>query len=165
MAAGQAPAAHCVVNFAEPRTRYPLRRTDYLHFSRRVTFGSLALDYCDLGKPLLDVVQDCDDDVGESNIRPLRWLSANTVAFFMPSTPHVPWVRARVRNVKWWISEPGRRARRLGFWPFDPRNALGHITVADLDRNRGAARGLSDADIVELIGRHQRAKALRPIAV
>lgn len=151
------PFAQAVLTFAGPVPRYPLHDEDYIHFNRKVVFGSLYINYCELGKPIWDVFKDKDEFVGDSNIRPLKYYSADTFLNFSPSheitdrlRQTVEWLRFR----RWWGQNSSKLAE-LGYTWNDPKNSIGNITVALLNRSRGEIEGHSEGEIVALIGNHQ----------
>ncbi|MFO0744810.1 MAG: hypothetical protein U1F43_03930 [Myxococcota bacterium] len=148
-------SAHAVLTFDEARPRYPLEDDDYPLFSRRNVFGALMVNYCELGKPLLDAIADKDEHIGDDNVRPLRFYSADALLHFGATTSVRDYLAAEAKLFLWWYSDEAAPFRALGFTPHDPRNAMGHLTVASLDRERGAIAGLSEAAIVDLVGRHQ----------
>jgi len=148
-------AAHAVLTFDERRPRYALDEADYLLFSRRNVFGDWLINYCELGKPILDAIQDRDEHVGADNIRPLRYYSADALLRFSGTTPLRNWFAEELRLMAWWHSDEAKPLRALGFEPNDPKNAMGHLTVATLDRDAGAVAGLGEEAIVDLVGHYQ----------
>lgn len=154
------PHARAVLTFAEPRPRYPLEDDDFRHFSRRVRFGSLLINYCELGKPLLDYYRDRDEIIGDDNVRPLRYFSGDSILQFGPTTPYVHLLRERLRFDAWWTQNE-QKLRSLGFRRGDPKNAIGHITVGMLDPTRGRVAGLSRKELLRLIGEHSLFKGIR----
>jgi hypothetical protein len=150
---GRPPEASIYVTF-EQRERYPLAEGDYAHFTKRKTFGGWYINYCEVGKPIWDVYQDADDVVGDANVRPLRFYSAESVVEFGPTTTETEHELMLAKFGAWW-DEHAVMLSRLGFSKGDPANAVGAIPVADLDRGRGAVEGKSEEEIRELIGAHQ----------
>ena len=130
------PARRMVFNFSKNNRRL-LEDNDYLHFDYPPTFGELTISYCEVGKPLYDVYEDNDEHVGEENIRPLRYYSADFNLFFYCHTNFDD-------KEKWknkfnsWFDDKSNYLNSLGFTKGDPKNALGLITVADIinDENR-----------------------------
>lgn len=148
---GQRPAAKIVVTYAKPREL--LAEEDFQHFSTRTVFGRYYLNYCEVGKPIWDMYQDNDEVVGEENILPLKYYSADAMIEFSATSP----VEVDQENMKkfyqWWDRNMGLMDS-LGFTQHDPKNAIGHIPLADLDRNRGAISGLTELEIIHLIGQY-----------
>lgn len=150
---GLPPKAHMVLGFEE-RPRYRLADEDYLHCTKQLTFGAWYLAYCEVGKPLWDVFQDRDDVIKEADIRPLHYYSAEGHIEFGATMSDEEHARLMAPFWKWW-DENAAKLSRLGFEKGDPKNAIGIIPVADLDRTRGRAAGLSENEIRELIGGYQ----------
>ncbi len=67
--------------------RYDLEDQDYDYFTFKWEFGSVYINYCEVGKPLLDVFKDKDVIVGNHNVKPLRYYKADFAIKFGPSTP------------------------------------------------------------------------------
>lgn len=132
--------------------RSSLEDQDFKHFTKQEVFGRWYIDYCELGKPLWDVFQDKDEIVGDENIRPLRYFSANALVHFGKTTSKSQ-VSRQLREFNRWWDEKEEFLSRLGFTKNDPKNSLGNIPVADLCRNRGAIKGLSQVETVKLIGK------------
>lgn len=57
--------------------RHPLEDEDYNHFTHHLKFGYAYLNYCEVGKHLLEYYEDQDDMCGEENIRPLKYYKAD----------------------------------------------------------------------------------------
>lgn len=150
-ARGQPATPRLTVAFEHTRPRVPLRDRDLQHFTVRMRFGTLYLNYCVVGKHLLELWQDDDDECGEANVRPQRMMSADAQAFFGPSMSDEEASLRLADFFDWLRADPDRRQRWAG-----KELCLGRIPVASLDRRCAAVRGLSDEQVVELIGRHQR---------
>jgi len=80
------PFASIVGTFKD-RPRYNLEDSDYNYFTFDWKFGEVYINYCEVGKPILDVFKDDDDIVGIDNIRPLHYYSADFMIKFGPGTP------------------------------------------------------------------------------
>lgn len=148
---GQRPAAKIVVTYAKERAL--LADEDFQHFTSQVTFGRYYLNYCEVGKPIWDMYQDNDEVVGEENILPLKYYSADAMIEFSPSTSKEA-DEYNIKNFYAWWDRNMELMDGLGFKQHDPKNAIGHIPLADLDRNRGAIAGLNEREIIELIGQY-----------
>lgn len=152
--AGRRPNVRAILSFEDPMPRYPLEEGDYAHFHTRARFGDLALSYCELGKPIWDVLMDQDTHIGDDNIRPLRYYSAAAVLRFGPTPPLHRHLALMALFWSRWQSDAGRRLQRLGFRPLDPRNAIGELRLGTLDRSQTPLAGKSEEEIVGLVGRH-----------
>lgn len=150
---GLPPKAHMILGFEE-RPRYPLADEDYLQCTKQLTFGAWYLAYCEVGKPLWDVFQDKDDVIKEADIRPLHYYSAEGHIEFGASMGDEEHQKLMAPFWQWW-DENDAKLSRLGFTKGDPKNAIGIIPVADLDRTRGRLQGLSENEIRSLIGGYQ----------
>ncbi|HMV32719.1 MAG TPA: hypothetical protein PKA50_11410 [Gemmatimonadales bacterium] len=153
---GRRPVARAVLTFSDPRPRYLLRDEDYRHFSRRRVFGTLNINYCETGKPIWDAFMDADAIVGDDNIRPLRHYSADCLLQFGPTTRLSRHLAEQAYFHAWWYGPWGKRLRQLGFYPHDPKTAVGYIPVGTLDRSRAPIAGRSETEIEAIVGRHQR---------
>lgn len=128
------------------RPRYDLMENDYQHFTLMKTFGEVYINYCEVGKPLYDVYKDNDDIVGEDNIRPLRYYSADfAVHFHSRSKQNVDDFLTGMS--KWW-DKNDNYLKALGFKKNDPKNAIGNIPVAKIIPN-----GLENHEIVDEIAK------------
>lgn len=150
---GLPPKAHMVLGFEE-RPRQRLADEDYLHCTKKLSFGAWYLAYCETGKPLWDVFQDKDDIIKDADIRPLHYYSAEGHLEFGASMTDDEHEKLMAPFWAWWEQNEAK-LRRLGFEKGNPKNAIGMIPVADLDRQRGAVAGKSEDEIRELIGRYQ----------
>jgi len=76
------------------------------------------VNYCQVGKPILDVFRDGDEVIFDETIRPLRYLSPD-FAFYLADTEE------EIDGLtEWMISN--------GFDPLDKTNAIGVLPVADV---------------------------------
>jgi hypothetical protein len=112
------------------KKRYKLLDSDYAHFTLLRKFGEVYINYCEVGKPLYDVYKDNDDIVGEDNIRPLRYYSADFNAYFFDRSESN--VGKFLNGMDQWWNENKENLKLLGFEKNDPKNAIGNIPVAFL---------------------------------
>lgn len=70
------PEARLVVTFNN-RDRYLLKDEDYNYCTMFRNFGEVYINYCEVGKPVYEVLKDNDEIIGNSNIRPLSYYSAD----------------------------------------------------------------------------------------
>jgi hypothetical protein len=124
-----------VVTFKD-RPRMRLHEEDYELFTYKWQFGTVYINYCEVGKPILDVFKDNDTIVGDDNIRPLEYYSADFMIKFGPSTDEAHYLR-RQQALDTWLATQEHSFTHL---------SLGLIPVATL--NREQFTGLSDSDIV-----------------
>ena len=59
------------------RPRFRLSEKDFHKFTLLTKPGEIYINYCEVGKSLFDVFRDEDEIVGEDNIRPLQFYSAD----------------------------------------------------------------------------------------
>jgi len=111
-----------VVTFKD-RPRIPLLEEDYNHFTFAWEYGAVYINYCEVGKPILDVIKDGDDLVGEDNIRPLEYYSSDFMVKLGPSTNSDDWHK-KAEVVSKWLQNHPRKFKHT---------SLGLIPVADLD--------------------------------
>ncbi len=111
--------------------RYQLLDEDFQHFTMLRTFGEVYINYCEVGKPLYDVYKDGDNIVGEDNIRPLKYYSADFRVHFHEKTQKD--VDKFLLGMNQWWDNNHDHLGELGFTKNDPKNAIGHIPVAKLE--------------------------------
>jgi len=71
-----------IVGTFKDRPRIELKEEDYTHFTFRWKYGEVYINYCEVGKPLLDVFKDQDNYVGKDNIRPQAYYSSDFMIKF-----------------------------------------------------------------------------------
>lgn len=76
-----------IVGTFKDRPSYVLDDTDYRHFTHQWKFGTVYINYCEVGKPLLDVFKDQDHHVGKQGIRPQSTWSADFMIKFGVDVP------------------------------------------------------------------------------
>ncbi len=134
----------------ENRQRHSLCDEDYQLFQVGPKFGSVALNYCEVGKQLIDLFIDKDINfVSPENIRPLRHYSAD-ISIFLGTDWSDDFVRTFLQDFyKWWDDI---NLSKLGFKKYDPKNSIGRIVVADLIWPED---GTSRMDIVNFLSQHR----------
>lgn len=130
-----------VVTFENFR-RLELADSDFDHFSLDTNFGEVYINYCEVGKPLIDVYDDNDDVVGDHNIRPLKYYSSEMAIYFYNTT-----LATRIDKFWEWWDVNHEHLSSLGFTKYDKKLAIGKIPVAKLVTN------LSDTDVVNNISK------------
>jgi len=76
---------HVVTYFRLPKTDY-LDVEDYQHFTNRYTFGTVYLNYAEIGKTLEDLALDNDTYISNEAFRPFKYLSADFHVKFFDTT-------------------------------------------------------------------------------
>jgi hypothetical protein len=158
-AKGRRPGSQLYITF-RPMNRSPLADEDYEHFTLGWNFGNWCVNYCEVGKPLWDVFRDKDEVVGDDNIRPLRYYSSDAFLWFGENAdPAI--VRKELEEFSSWWDAHNDELAALGFRKGDLKNSIGSIPVADLDRQSGSIAGMSEDEILALIGKHQWVQDVR----
>lgn len=139
------------------RPRHPLEDADYNYYTFKWEFGTVYINYCEVGKPLLDVFKDQDELVGDDNIRPLHYYSADFQIKFGPSTPdNVYMERLNLFN-QWWDIKSDY-LKSIGLVK-NKKLALGMIPVAKLNKDKSQLNELTDVEIVQVLSTYQTIKA------
>lgn len=76
-----------IVGTFSNRPTHRLDENHYQYFTHRWEFGTVYINYCEVGKPLLDVYKDQDEHIGPNAIRPQSTYSADFMIKFGPSVP------------------------------------------------------------------------------
>lgn len=123
--------------------RYDLQEKDYEYFTFKWEFGCVYINYCEVGKPLLDVFKDNDSFVGSDNVRPLKYYKADFTIKFGPSTSDEIY-NHRLEQFNKWYSSYSLKFDKL---------SLGMIPVAKI--NLEASGMFTNQEIIDAIGHHQ----------
>jgi hypothetical protein len=161
LAAGRRPGSQIYITF-RPMERTPLADEDYEHFTLLWSFGSWCVNYCEVGKPIWDCFRDKDEVVGDDNIRPLRYYSPDAFLWFGEDLDAARMRQELDEFSSWWDAQH-THLEALGFRKDDPKNSIGSIPVADLDRQSGSIAGMSEDEIVQRIGNHQMVHDVRAL--
>lgn len=111
-----------VVTF-ENRPKFNLEKDDLKHFTFKWKSGTVYINYCQVGKTVLDVFKD-KDHIAEG-IRPQEYYSADFMVKFGPSTLYYLYILKKI-YLKSWLKKQT--------FKFENPN-LGMIPVADLSKN------------------------------
>lgn len=128
------------------RVRYKLVDEDYIHFTMKCIFGNIYINYCEVGKTILDVILDKDTHVGTSNIRPQRHYSADFQVRFTPTISD----KENDRKIEWFKLEYNNKKdffESLGF-PYDNKLSLGRIPVASLNHINSGFIDMTDLAVI-----------------
>lgn len=139
---------------SDKNKRYELADEDYSEFTFAHKFGDLLVNYCEVGKPLQDVWRDGDQEIGSEAILPLRFYSADSMALFAPEVDSELSNSFKKEFGEWWDLHADRLSE-LGFVKNDSRNSIGHLVVAELDREQPLLRGRSELEICDLVSHYQ----------
>lgn len=127
------------------RSRHLLSDNDFDYFSTNSNFGEVYVNYCEVGKPLWDVFKDNDDVVGDHNIRPLKYYSADMSIFFGTSS-----MDSRMHLFDQWWHRNENFLNSLGFHKKDKKLAIGHLPVAKMVKDPA----LSDQYYIDEISKY-----------
>lgn len=142
-----------IVGTFKNRPRFSLSNADYDHFTFNWKFGEVYINYCEVGKPILDVFKDQDDHVGEDNIRPLHYYSADFMIKFGPDTPK--WFyKKRLENLKQWLIKKGYNYK-------DKKLSLGLIPVAKINLKHSGLESINAPQIVKKLAKYQKLKNVK----
>ena len=120
----------CVVTFAG-RRRLRWEQEELQQFAVARNFGVAYLNYCMVGKHLLEACWD-RDDVACVQLRPQTHISCDTLLWFGASPSAAEAAAAEGELGEWWEREGIEQRFRRG----DASSAVGYCPVADLCRDR-----------------------------
>jgi hypothetical protein len=160
-AQGKPATPRVCVAFDHRRPRVPLEKEDRRFFSVRPEFGEVHLNYCVVGKHLLEIFQDDDvDECGDDNVRPQSHLSADVQLFLGPTMCEEE-AAQKLQDFFEWLRASPLPARGWDAAADPAALCLGRLPVADLDRNSAAVLGLSEEEIVDKVADYQQICSLR----
>lgn len=133
-------SARVDVVFLGKRTRYELHADDFKYFELYPDFGHLSAHYCEVGKQLLDVFRDNDEIVGEENIRPFKYMSADFDIFF-GRTLNPEAIYYSELDFKEWLLDEGHS-------PWDKSLSMGHLIIGKMIRD-SRFRNLNQEQFIE----------------
>lgn len=112
-----------VVTF-KGKQRLELSDDDYEHFTFKWKYGEVYINYCEVGKPLLDIFKDGDTIVGKDAVKPQRLYSADFMIKFGPDVPDAH-QEQRLKMFNEWYSKQTYNFKNL---------SLGMIPVASIEQ-------------------------------
>lgn len=136
--------------------RYELDEDDYQHFTYHWKFGTIYINYCEVGKHLLELYGDNDNVVGEDNIRPLRYYSADFKLKFFTDVSVEEFNKWETK-FKAWLAENKPLFEKLGF----KHLSLGLIPVATLDYDANGFCGLSQEEIINQLHTYTNVRSVK----
>lgn len=95
------------------------------------SFGTAYVNYCQVGRHFYEIFRAKDSQLADEHIQPYRYISANSMLYFGPSTGHA-FAKSMYEQMGIWFSNNRERFDRLGFNWGDPKLAIGQIPVASL---------------------------------
>jgi len=126
------------------RDRYELDEDDYQHFTYDWKFGTIYINYCEVGKHLLELYVDDDDVIGEHNIRPLKYYSADFKLKFFTDLPRDEFLKFDSKFQSW-INDNSELFKKLGF----KHLSLGFIPAALINYTDSGFTGLTQEEIIK----------------
>jgi hypothetical protein len=133
-----------IVGTYRNRPRINLLDEDFNHFTFKWNFGYVYINYCEVGKPILDVFK--DQDMFVDNVRPLEHYSADFMIKFGPDTLDDIY-NARSKQLSEWISKQNYNFKNL---------SLGLIPVAKLNYTDSNFLDLTQQQIIAILTNHQQ---------
>jgi hypothetical protein len=118
---------------------------DYNHFTHNLEFGYAYINYCEVGKHLLELYQDQDGVCGEENIRPLAYYKAD-FKLRLGKGMSADEAEKYLDNFEEWFASEHEMFNRLGIYKNKYR-ALGLITVAKMNLEESGLAGLTQEEI------------------
>jgi len=107
------------------RPVYNIKDKDFELFTHQWQYGTVYINYCEVGKPLLDVFKDKDTHVGKDAVRPQTTWSADFMVKFGPSVPE-DYAKNKQQKFMQWYKTQNYNFENL---------SLGMIPVATLANN------------------------------
>ena len=137
--------------------RLELADEDYDHFTYNWKFGHMYINYCEVGKHLLEMFIDKDDVVGLENIRPLKYYSADFKIKFSPDMPVDEYNNFTSVFEEWFDSKTELFAT-IGIHK-DKYRALGLIPVAVINRQLSGFNNYSEQDIINCLAKYNKVES------
>ncbi len=102
-------------------------------FTLQKKFGSIQINYCQVGRNLHEIFFAQDDSVPAEHIQPARFFSANSTLWFGPDL-NENYEKITLLKIKEWFLKSEQKFNSAGVFWDRPDKALGAVTVAQLDR-------------------------------
>lgn len=113
---------------SDQRPRIPFAPEDYEHFSLQEQWGGLYINYCEIGKTLVDMYRDDDQHIGDEAFIPQQYFKSDFNAKFTHHTEEE--YTELERNVLNYYHKHKEKFITLGYTT--PKFALGSIQVGQL---------------------------------
>lgn len=141
--------------------RHELSDEDYDHFTYDWKYGTIYINYCEVGKHLLELYLDNDDIVGDDNIRPLKYYSADfKIKFGADSSPAR--LEQFTNDFESWFDNNKTYFESINIHK-DKYRALGLIPVASINREASGFLTYTDTDIIEELAVYNRVIGVKSI--
>lgn len=144
-------ARHVITYYGLPKTDF-LDTSDYCLFENNYKFGTVYLNYVEIGKTLEDLAVDNDKHIYDQEFQPFRRYSADFAVYFANSDQN--WVLEKQEKIKkyYYQHKDFFLSKNLQFDHYLLKP--GRIPVADLEVD------ISDEDVLELIRQRQFVKSV-----
>lgn len=110
-----------------PYEQYPFNTEELNGFTFEAEPGDLVTNYCQLGKTWVEAYINEDEHISLENITPLRFFSSGFICNLHLYSALQS--RELTQNIRKYIEQKST-THGVKIDPFDPKNALGHITLA-----------------------------------
>jgi len=136
---------HVVTYFGLPKTEV-LDSTDYQYFESKITFGSVYINYVEIGKTLYDLMLDNDRYIQPEAFQPFCHYSADFVVRFWndPNTN----LSSNLQN---YYIEHQNFFQSLGYSWSDLSRSIGSVPIADLDYAGNILKDLETRQFVKAV--------------
>jgi hypothetical protein len=141
-----------IIGTFKDRPRIELAVDDFKEFTFQWQFGCVYINYCEVGKPLLDVYKDNDTTIPVEAVRPLKYYSADFMIKFGPNVAHQHY-QARLEDFWNWY-------RKTNYTFDEDRLALGYIPVAQLSYTDNQFLEMSNLEIINQITQYNTVKSV-----
>jgi len=136
---------HVVTYYGLPKT-HTLTDNDYNYFESKITFGTVYINYAEIGKTLTDLMFDNDSYIDATAFQPFRHYSADFVVKFW-NDDH----RDLPDRLEHYYYQNKDFFQNLGYsWP-DLKKSVGAIPVADLEHNSNILEDLQSRQFVKAV--------------
>lgn len=133
-------------------TRKLLAEKDFNEFTLIETWGTMYINYCEVGKTLFDLYNDNDTHIDPAAFKPLQYYSMDFTVRF--TDKNINYYRNLEEKVWQYYDNNEEFFNNRGYFKYDPNLSLGLIPVADLILTN------SKEQMIDLIGKHQKIKSI-----
>jgi hypothetical protein len=120
-----------IIGTYSDRPRISLEENDYSYFTFKWEYGTVYINYCEVGKTLLDVFKDKDSVVGVDNIKPLEYYSADFMVKFGRTVPD-EFYNQRLLDFQNWYKTTTYNFKQLALGLIPVAKLSTTVTIADL---------------------------------
>lgn len=136
---------HVVTYFGLPKTEI-LEESDYQYFETTIKFGTVYINYVEIGKTLYDLMMDNDSYIDPSAFQPFKHFSADFVVHFWNGTQ-----QNLVQDLEIFYTKHKEFFNKLGYtWEFLFKS-IGSIPVADLESSLDVLASIETRQFVKAV--------------